>query len=260
MALGLNTTASGLASIAFGNGTTASGGSSVALGTNAYAGGESATAIGTSTVATGFASTALGYSASTNGKSGAFVYGDYSPTGNYVMPTTNNQFVVRAQRFWFGTNNNVTATAGRYIETSTGAYLSYGGTWANSSDVARKANFATVEGDAVLAKVAALSIQSWNYKDEESAVRHIGPTAQDFHAAFGLGDTDKAIATVDADGVSLAAIQALEKRSREQAREIDGLKQANNELRERMDRQQAETAAELEALRRNMAELLGARR
>jgi hypothetical protein len=36
--------------------------------------------------------------------------------------------------------------------------------------------------------------------------------AQDFYAAFGLGSTDKGIATVDSDGVALAAIQALLKR------------------------------------------------
>ena len=39
--------------------------------------------------------------------------------------------------------------------------------------------------------------------------RHIGPVAQDFHAAFGLGTHETAIATVDADGVALAAIQGL---------------------------------------------------
>ncbi len=33
--------------------------------------------------------------------------------------------------------------------------------------------------------------------------------AQDFFAAFGLGDSDKAIGTIDADGVDLAAIQGL---------------------------------------------------
>jgi hypothetical protein len=40
-------------------------------------------------------------------------------------------------------------------------------------------------------------------------VRHLGPTAQDFYEVFGLGDDDKYISTVDADGVALAAIQAL---------------------------------------------------
>jgi hypothetical protein len=41
-------------------------------------------------------------------------------------------------------------------------------------------------------------------------VIHIGPTAQDFHAAFGLGSDDETIGTVDADGVALAAIQGLD--------------------------------------------------
>ena len=51
-------------------------------------------------------------------------------------------------------------------------------------------------------------MQSWKYRNEEK-VRHIGPTAQDFRAAFGVGYDDKTIATVDADGVAMAAIQGL---------------------------------------------------
>jgi len=39
-------------------------------------------------------------------------------------------------------------------------------------------------------------------------VLHLGPVAQDFHAAFGLGADDKHIATVDADGVALAPSRA----------------------------------------------------
>jgi hypothetical protein len=35
----------------------------------------------------------------------------------------------------------------------------------------------------------------------------MGPTAQDFRAAFGLGPNDTTISVVDADGVALAAIQ-----------------------------------------------------
>jgi molecular chaperone GrpE (heat shock protein) len=43
---------------------------------------------------------------------------------------------------------------------------------------------------------------------------------QDFHAAFGLGTDDKHIATVDADGVALAAIQALNQKVEEQRQEL----------------------------------------
>jgi hypothetical protein len=60
--------------------------------------------------------------------------------------------------------------------------------------------------------VAALPITQWRFKTEESDVKHVGPMAQDFHAAFGLGAQETAIATVDADGVALAAIQALNRK------------------------------------------------
>jgi hypothetical protein len=43
----------------------------------------------------------------------------------------------------------------------------------------------------------------------------MGPMAQDFRAAFELGSDDKRISTVDADGVALAAIQALYRLSQE---------------------------------------------
>jgi hypothetical protein len=66
-----------------------------------------------------------------------------------------------------------------------------------------------VDAAAVLEKVALLPIQQWRFKAEPDGVRHVGPMAQDFRAAFGLGEIPTAIATVDADGVALAAIQGL---------------------------------------------------
>ena len=56
--------------------------------------------------------------------------------------------------------------------------------------------------------------------------------AQDFHAAFGLGTDDKHIATVDADGVALAAIQGLNQKLNEKDAEIQALKQSVAELKE----------------------------
>ena len=50
-----------------------------------------------------------------------------------------------------------------------------------------------------------MSIATWNWKSQDASIRHMGPMAQDFHAAFGLGETDKGISTMDADGVALAA-------------------------------------------------------
>src|SRR4029079_16328419 len=93
--------------------------------------------------------------------------------------------------------------------TWTGAYLSDSGVWTNNSDAARKTDFDTVDARDVLARVANMPIKSWRYDVDEASTRHIGPTAQDFRAAFGLGSDEKHIGTVDADGVALAAIQGL---------------------------------------------------
>ncbi len=51
-----------------------------------------------------------------------------------------------------------------------------------------------------------MPIYEWQHKEQDR--RHIGPMAQDFHRAFRLGADDKTIASIDADGVALAAIKA----------------------------------------------------
>jgi len=71
-----------------------------------------------------------------------------------------------------------------------------------------KTNIAPLDETAVLEKVAALPISRWSYKSERG-VRHVGPMAQDFYAAFGVGADDKHITSIDEDGVALAAIKAL---------------------------------------------------
>lgn len=87
------------------------------------------------------------------------------------------------------------------------------------SDRNRKENIAPVNPSEVLEKVAALPISRWNFKEDH--VKHVGPMAQDFHAAFGLGHDDKHIATVDADGVALAAIQGLNQKLEAELKEKD---------------------------------------
>jgi hypothetical protein len=78
-----------------------------------------------------------------------------------------------------------------------------------SSDRNQKENFVIVAPLQVLDKVATMPIETWNYQTQPDSIRHIGPMAQDFHAAFGVGENDKSIAIVDASGVALAAIQGL---------------------------------------------------
>jgi hypothetical protein len=84
-----------------------------------------------------------------------------------------------------------------------------GGSWSTLSDRNAKDHFAPVDGAALLKKLNAIAVQTWNYKSQDAAIRHMGPMAQDFAAAFGLGEDDTHISTVDADGVALAGVQAL---------------------------------------------------
>jgi len=88
-----------------------------------------------------------------------------------------------------------------------------------------------------------LPVQNWNYKAEDASIHHLGPTAQDFYAAFGLGDSDKAISTVDADGISLAAVQGLYEITQEQAEQIDTLQTQNAELEARLSALEAKAGA-----------------
>jgi hypothetical protein len=77
------------------------------------------------------------------------------------------------------------------------------------SDRSAKTAFAPVNGAEVLAKLARVPVTSWSYIDE-AGVRHVGPMAQDFYAAFGLGQDDTHLAALDVNGISLAAIQELD--------------------------------------------------
>ncbi|MBK6727237.1 MAG: tail fiber domain-containing protein [Xanthomonadales bacterium] len=88
-----------------------------------------------------------------------------------------------------------------------------------------KTDFVSADGDAVLARIAALPISSWRYKDAAGDDRHFGPMAQDFHAAFGLGHDDTQVAPADMAGVALAAIQALNAQLAERDARIAGLEQ-----------------------------------
>ena len=98
---------------------------------------------------------------------------------------------------------------GQAISSWTGGYLSDAGIWQNASDRNRKTDFAEINGKDVLHRLIALPVQTWRYTNEVQTVKHLGPTAQDFAAAFGLGSDDKAIGTLDESGVALAAIQGL---------------------------------------------------
>jgi hypothetical protein len=83
------------------------------------------------------------------------------------------------------------------------------GTLTEGSDVNVKSNIEALDGNLVLAKLDAMPVTEWSYRWESPSVRHIGPMAQDFHAAFGLGTDETKISPRDMAGVSMAAVKAL---------------------------------------------------
>ncbi len=92
------------------------------------------------------------------------------------------------------------------------------------SDRNVKREFAPVDTANILNRVAQLPITTWSYKAEDQSVRHIGPMAQDFAAMFGVGQDDKHINMVDANGIALAAIQALYEKINERDAQIAELR------------------------------------
>jgi hypothetical protein len=75
---------------------------------------------------------------------------------------------------------------------------------------------------------------------DSGAVRHYGPTAQEFFAAFGtdgLGaiGTPTTITSTDMDGILMIAAQALEKRTAEQSMKAEMLMTENAALKARLE-------------------------
>jgi hypothetical protein len=218
IALGQRATASANAAIAMGGATTASGAASLATGRNTVASGNVATALGAETSASGEFATALGHNASATMR-GSFVFGDAS-SNNVVTTPAQNTFIARAAGgFRFLTDPNLI----------TGCDIGNGnlvctGTVSGSSSVTLKHDFEPLDAEAVLEKVAGLDVQRWRYLADTADVRHVGPTAEDFHAAFGLGANDRTIAMVDADGINLLASQALARRTAKLRDEVTALR------------------------------------
>ncbi|PCC69097.1 Chaperone of endosialidase [Nannocystis exedens] len=104
------------------------------------------------------------------------------------------------------------------------------------SDRNAKTDLRAVDSGDILSRVVALDITTWRYKQDAPDVRHLGPMAQDFKAAFGLWNTDRMIFPLDAAGVSLAAIQGLYHR-------LVTAEAENDELRARLDRLERRLAA-----------------
>jgi hypothetical protein len=153
--------------------------------------------------------------APSNGPYQFYIGADHGFSVDYHTQQTD----LKGTRFFYVGDNN----AGDTIVVWNGALLTDGGTWTNASDRALKEDFTAVDAQAVLAKVAQLPIDEWRYKTE-AGQRHLGPVAQDFYAAFGLGADDRHITTVDEGGVALAAIKGLYERLQVRDQQIAALR------------------------------------
>ena len=115
-----------------------------------------------------------------------------------------------------------------------------GSSWLVISDRNRKQDFLSVDGEDLLARLRTIPVTTWRYRDEaDRTVRHIGPMAQDWQRAFGFSADATTINMSDLDGVNLAAVQALERRTASLQAENAELRAQNRALEERMQRLEA---------------------
>jgi hypothetical protein len=112
------------------------------------------------------------------------------------------------------------------------------------SDARAKQDFRPIDGRQVLLLLRAVPINTWRYRADTTGERHIGPTAQDFFAAFGLGGDAYHIAPLDANGVALAAIQELDRMVAERDARIAALEHQQAQISERLARLERMIAAQ----------------
>lgn len=216
-ATGTGSAALGLRSSATGSGTFVTGHQVWGSGVYSFACGEYATASGARSVA-------MGESVSTDGKSNSFAF------GSGVVNDVNNQMKMGFSG-GYKLYTNTALTLGVSLASGSNS-------WSVISDVNKKENFAPVNGEDFLQKINKMNLTSWNYKGQDpKQLRHYGPMAQDFYAAFGKDEygtigTDTTINQADFDGVNLIAIQAL----------IRKMDQINSDLREEIASLKAQIA------------------
>jgi Chaperone of endosialidase len=203
-------------------------GSTVSGGDHNDATGKWASIIGgRSNIATGIYSSVLGGAGNWAGADRSVVLG----TRALVLPAAVGSFVfadsTQADFASHGPNQFLVAASGGVGLYTSKAGTTYcridagGGSWNCSSSRAVKRDFAPVDTRDALEKVASLSLASWRFVNEPEGVRHMGPMAEEFRAAFGLGSDERSISSVDAQGVALAAIQGLNAKLEQRLRATD---------------------------------------
>jgi hypothetical protein len=190
---------------------------SICIGYHCNSTGIASLAFGYQTTASGDYSLSMGYNSSTAGKRGSFVFADASSAA-VTANTADNQFMVRASGgYVFYTNTALTSGV---------SLAAGGGSWSTLSDRRMKTNIRKVNYNTILQGVKSVPVYTWSYKTQDSSIVHVGPMAQDFSAAFHVGESDSTISSVDADGINFAAIKALEEKTatlKQKEKEIDEL-------------------------------------
>ena len=250
IAMGYQPRASAVASTAIGAYNQATGDYALSLGSYSQATASHAVAIGTQAYATGIYSIAIGSGANTNGRDGSMVVGDdtYFQT---AYSSADNQLTMRfsgGYRLWSS-----------YPDSTAGVYMRHGQSgWSNYCDRNKKENFIPVDGEWILSKIRNIPISKWNYKKTDVNDKYIGPMAQDFHAAFQLNGTDSlGINSISIDGINMAGVQALEKRTRLMKEEND---KSNNRISAelaRLTEENRKLIAENNKLREEFAQIAG---
>ena len=188
---GMSNTASGIwAVVAGGDENTASGSHATVVG-------------GSQNAASGQFSLAAGRRAKAT-TTGTFMWADSRDFD--FQPSVSNFFGVRATG---GVGFTVAINPANGAVTQYCNLLPGVASWQCTSDRNAKENFAAVDSRKVLEQLVAMPLSTWNFKGADPRIRLLGPTAQDFHAAFGLGNDDKTIVGTNLHGVELAAVQGL---------------------------------------------------
>jgi hypothetical protein len=230
------TVSGGAANLASNIGATVCGGQD-----NTASGVDSTVAGGAENTAAGDWSFAAGRKANANHQ-GAFVWAD---SQNFSFSSTAvDEFSVRSTggaRFVSAVDGSGNPTAGVYLAPGANS-------WSAISDRELKENFTPVDGRLILERLSLIPITEWNMKSQDPSIRHIGPMAQDFYAAFGLGESERYINSSDADGIALVSIQALYQMSLEKEEQIARLSRELEELRASNAALQEEMGALLERL------------
>lgn len=195
------------ATIAGGRENKANGTGAFAVGTACEALGDYSVAVGRKAFAENNSSVAIGNYVKSQHR-GAWVIGDSMTHINFRLSQAKDKF-----HAYFSNGYNLYTT--KSSEVASGAYMNAGDSaWNALSDKTKKENYKKVNKQEILNKLIAMPIEEWNYLAQKDNIRHIGPYAQDFNKAYGLGDGKLSISTIDADGVALVAVQALAERNK----------------------------------------------